>query len=144
MQFTGFTSNDVLFAKEVLDSFGKRNDMFTNLKVEFDSYNEVNDALELTSDRFGGGFTILKILDTETRHSILGDREVPVFKYIPHVPRVIPGSYWEPDDVDMVEIGSFLSLGEALGAIYLEEVKSFIDDVVMSASMAATLEEEQV
>lgn len=143
MEFIGYTDKDIKIAKEILEQFAKSNDMFKDLDIRLDSYSEVNDAIELESSRFGGGFTILKTLETETRHSILGDREVPVFKYIPHVPRVIPGSYWEPDDVDMVEIGSFNCLGDALSAIYLEEVKSRLDDIVASTYYSQSFKEEE-
>lgn len=46
-----------------------------------------------------------------------------------HVPVTVPGGYWEPDDVDMVEFATTTSIGDALRELWLYECANDFDNV---------------
>ena len=92
----------------------------TENNVTYESYEHENDTL------YVGPCAVQKVA------SLTGTLvPSPCVVYSVQVPYTTASTYWEPEDVDIVEIASVPTLSDAVRALYLHEAERFLCDVAM-------------
>jgi len=92
----------------------------TENNVTYESYEHENDTL------YVGPCAVQKVA------SLTGTLvPSPCVAYVVQVPRITASTYWEPEDVDIVEIANVPSLADAVRALYLHEAEQFLRDIAM-------------
>jgi len=131
-----FTQRDKKFALAMCETLGKgaHGQWFRGVSeadISFDSMSAEND--------------LMYIKDCSV---FVQERDVPAIiprkqrVFIPQVPVVVHGGYWEPDDVDLVDLRECQSLAEAISELYLQEASQFCADTAMAVGYEAEQQEE--
>lgn len=124
----GFNQSDVKFVLALAEGLGKcpaHGRWFRNLKsIEIESADLENDTLLISE---------CSIQKVEVDVKAIVPRKETKFKAF--IPQYAPSTnYWEPDDVDIVEVGEFSSLAEAFSHFYVLEAETFTRDNAMATS----------
>lgn len=131
----GFKQSDIKFVLALAQGLGKcpaHGRWFRNLtekSIKLDSCNEEDDMMNIAE---------CSIQKVEVDVKAIVPRKETKFKV--WVPQYQPSNnYWEPDDMDIVDMGEFNSLAEAFSHLYVLEAQTFTQD----NAMATEYEEEQ-
>jgi len=104
-----------------------------------DAFRE-NDTIEIN-----GAYTITRVIRAETTETLVSAHHRETFKYVVYEPCLIPGSYWEPEEWDISEVGVFDSLADAVRAIFLRECEGTFNlaaETAFAADIAKAKQEE--
>lgn len=130
MNMNGFKKTDIAYVLALAKGLGgcsQHGEWFRNLTEEditLDSVNTENDMLNIDC------CSILK-READAQSIVPGRKKI---EYAVFVPVCIPGSYWEPDDVDLSEVGSFDNLSEAFSEFYAQFAQDFARDNAMAVA----------
>lgn len=134
-----FNQSDIKFVLALAQGLGKcpaHGRWFRNLtekSIELDSCNGEDDMMNIAE------CSIQKV-EVDVK-AIVPRKET---KYKVFIPQYQPSNnYWEPDDVDIVEVGEFNSLAEAFSHFYVLEAQTFTQDNAMATEYERAAEEEQ-
>ena len=108
-------------------------------------YNPNTDEFEYrTNDMMTvGAYTITKTITTDVIERINSTTRKERFNYTVHEPvHIQSSSYWEPDDVDVAELGESPSLADALRMIFLREYEALFEMVAEAVSIEYVQKEQ--
>ena len=135
-----FNQSDIKSVLALAEGLGKCPTLgrwFRNLtekSIELDSCNGEDDMMNISE------CSIQKV-EVEVQ-TICGTRKSVKFKVF--IPQYQPSNnHWEPDDMDIVEVGEFNSLAEAFSHFYVLEAQTFTQDNAMVVLEEAVIEEEE-
>lgn len=143
--FIGFTQADIKFVLSLAKGLGackQHGRWFQNLVekgkalIDLESIDNENDWMDISE---------CSIQKAEI--DIPGIVPRKAIKYKVFIPQYIPSnSYWDPDDIDIKEIGTFDSLAEAFSEFYMLEAETFARDNATATvyEEMKSVEEEQV
>lgn len=133
MEFQGFTQSDIKFVLSLAKGLGackQHGRWFQNLAekgealIDLSSCDNENDWMDISECSIQKVQT--DIPGIVPRHGV---------KYVVFIPQYIASTnHWEPDDVDIKEIGTFDSLAEAFSEFYALEAQTFARDNAMAVA----------
>lgn len=97
------------------------------------------DVININDESGNAGFGIVAVEGTVD--SIAGPKKVT--KYAVSKLKIFPGTYWEPPDYDMVDVGEYRSLPQAVEKICLMVAEDHVKGSLESESWAIQSEEER-
>lgn len=103
-------------------------------EVFIDTCNTPNDTINI------GAYSITQEVRDQEYKSIRGTITTPRLMYVVHETVHIPGSYWEPEDVDIVEFGTEPCFHAALRAIITREAERYHENLI--ANIGFSMAEE--
>lgn len=142
--FIGFTQADIKFVLSLAKGLGackQHGRWFQNLAekgealIDLDSIDNENDWMNISE---------CSIQKVETDTTSIVPRKTTKYKVF--IPQYIPSTnHWEPDDIDIKEIGTFDSLAEAFSEFYMLEAETFARDNATATvyEEMKSIEEEQ-
>ena len=90
-----------------------------------------------------GAYTITKSIATDIIERVNSTTRMERFNYTVHEPvHIQSSSYWEPDDVDVAELGEARSLADALKMIFLREYEALFEMVAEAVSIEYVQKEQ--
>jgi len=130
MNKIGFKKTDIAFILALAKGLGgcrQHGEWFRNLREEdvtLDSMEAENDMLNIEM------FSIL-MREVDAQSIVPGRKKI---EYALFAPVCTPGSYWQPDDVDLTEAGAFAGLSEAFSEIYAQFARDFTHDNALAVA----------
>ena len=136
-----FREADLTFARTVLDALPKcatyayvKGIGANPAEMFLDTCNNPNDTINI------GAYSITQEVRDQEYKSIRGTITTPRLLYVVHETVVIPGSYWEPEDADIVEFGTEQCFHAALRAIITREADRYHENLIANIGFAVAEE----